>query len=197
MHDPSRRETSSRENPGAGEQNRDHHTSSLMVSLLFAAAAVCGAGGASTALDEVCGVLGGYYVTPEACASALCHDASSPCRAARDAAAVAALAARLAAANATAARDSVAAAAAAAAEPAGLRACLQLYTGAAAALEWAAGSVAAGRYPGAREVLQAAQYVPAGCDGVAAGAAVPAENGGFDAMATVAHAVLASLSKGY
>ncbi|KAG2630526.1 hypothetical protein PVAP13_3KG530080 [Panicum virgatum] len=170
---------------------------SLMVSLLFAAAAVCGAGGASTALDEVCGVLGGYYVTPEACASALCHDPASPCRAARDKAAVAALAARLAAANATAARDSVAAAAASAAEPAGLRACLQLYTGAAAALEWAAGSAAAGRYPGAREVLQAAQYVPAGCDGVAAGAAVPAENGGFDAMATVAHAVLASLSKGY
>jgi len=171
-----------------------------MVSLLFAAAAICGAAGASTALDEVCRVLGGSYVTPEACASALCHDPASPCRAARDAAAVAALAARLAAANATAARDSVAAAAAAAAaaaEPAGLRSCLQLYTGAAAALEWAAGSVAAGRYPGAREVLQAAQYVPAGCDGVAAWAALPAENGGFDAMATVAHAVLASLSKGY
>ena len=161
-----------------------------MVFLLFAAAAICGAAGASTALDEVCGVLGGYYVTPEACASALCHDPSSPCRAAG---AVAALATKLAA------RDSVvaAAAAAAAAEPAGLRSCLQLYTGAAAALEWAAGSVAAGRYPGARLVLQAAQYVPVGCDGVAAGAALPAENGGFDAMATVAHAVVASLSKGY
>ncbi|PAN21760.1 hypothetical protein GQ55_3G461700 [Panicum hallii var. hallii] len=173
--------------------------SGLMVSLLFAAAAAaCGAAGASTALDEVCGVLGGYYVTPAACASALCRDPSPPpCRAARDAGAVAALAARLAAANATAARDSVAAAAAAAAEPAGLRACLRLYDGAAAALEWAAGSVAAGLYPGAREVMQAAQYVPAGCDGVAAGAAVPAENGGFDAMATVAHAVLASLSKSH
>jgi len=169
-----------------------HQLQQHLSSLLSAAAAVCGAAGASTALDEVCGVLGGYYVTPEACASALCHDPASPCRAARDAAAVAALAARLAAANATAARDSVAAA-----DPAGLRSCLQLYTGAAAALEWAAGSVAAGRYPGAREVLHAAQYVPAGCDGVAAGAALPAENGGFDAMATVAHAVLASLSKGY
>ena len=172
------------------------HCLLLAFALLFAAAAVCGAGGASTALDEVCGVLGGYYVTPEACASALCHDPASPCRAARDAAAVAALAARLAAANATAARDSVAAAAAAAAEPAGLRACLQLYTGAAAALEWASGSVAAGRYPGAREVLQAAQYVASGCEGMAgdAAATLPRENAGFGDMAFVAHAVVASMA---
>ncbi|RCV19362.1 hypothetical protein SETIT_3G377500v2 [Setaria italica] len=173
----------------------------ILSALLFAAAIASGAAGANTALDDVCALLGGYYVTPEACASALCHDpSSSPCAAARDAHAVAALAARLAAANATAARDSVRAAAAgegAAAKKAGLLSCLQLYTGAAAALEWAAGSVAAGRYPGAREVLQAAQYVPSGCDGMATGAAMPAENGGFDMMVTVAHAVVASLSKGY
>ncbi|CAL4891212.1 unnamed protein product [Urochloa decumbens] len=175
-----------------------------LLSLLFAAAvcagAISGAAAATTVLDDVCGSLGGYYVTPDACHSALCHDPSSPCAAALDAPALAALAARLAAANATAARDSVAAAAAGeadAAKQAGLRACLQLYTGAAAALEWAAGSAAAGRLPGAREVMDAARYVPSGCEGVAAGAAVPAENGGFDAMATVAHAVLASLSKGY
>ncbi|CAN6334832.1 unnamed protein product [Urochloa humidicola] len=173
--------------------------SNLLLSLLFAAAvAVSGAAAATTpALDEVCGSLGGYYVTPELCKSALCNDPSSPCAAARDAPAVAALAARLAAANATAARDSVAAAASTSPSSSGLRACLQLYTGAAAALEWAAGSVAAGRFPGAREVLDAARYVASGCDGVAAGAAVPAENGGFDDMAIVAHAVLASLSKGY
>ncbi|CAL5092593.1 unnamed protein product [Urochloa decumbens] len=176
-------------------------SSNLLFSLLFAAAAVCGGAisgvaAATTVLDDVCGSLGGYYVTPDACLSALCHDPSSPCAAARDAPALAALAARLAASNATAARDSVAAAAASSSS-AGLRACLQLYTGAAAALEWAAGSAAAGRLPGAREVMDAARYVPSGCDGVAAGAAVPAANGGFDAMATVAHAVLASLSKGY
>ncbi|CAN6329732.1 unnamed protein product [Urochloa humidicola] len=172
--------------------------STLILSLLFAAVAISGAAAATTpALDDVCGSLGGYYVTPELCKSALCHDPSSPCAAARDAPAVAALAARLAAANATAARDSVAAAASTAPSAAGLRACLQLYTGAAAALEWAAGSAAAGRFPGAREVLDAARYVPSGCDGVAAGAALPAENGGFDDMAIVAHAVLASLSKGY
>ncbi|CAN6361691.1 unnamed protein product [Urochloa humidicola] len=173
--------------------------SNLLLSLLFAAAvAISGAAAATTpALDEVCGSLGGYYVTPELCKSALCHDPSSPCAAARDAPAVAALAARLAAANATAARDSVAAAASTAPSSSGLRACLQLYTGAAAALEWAAGSAAAGRFPGAREVLDAARYVPSGCDGVAAGAALPAENGGFDDMAIAAHAVLASLSKGY
>ncbi|CAN6361687.1 unnamed protein product [Urochloa humidicola] len=172
--------------------------SNLLLSLLAVAVSIgvfSGAAAANTALDDVCGSLGGYYVTPEACLSALCNDPSSPCAAARDAPAVAALAA----ANATAARDSVAAAAATAASSsaAGLRACLQLYTGAAAALDWAARSVAAGRFPGAREVLDAARYVPSGCDGMATGAAVPAANGGFDAMATVAHAVLASLSKGY
>ncbi|CAN6356859.1 unnamed protein product [Urochloa humidicola] len=179
--------------------------SNLLLSLLAVAVSIgvfSGAAAANTALDDVCGSLGGYYVTPEACLSALCNDPSSPCAAARDAPAVAALAARLAAANATAARDSVAAAATAAASSsspsaAGLRACLQLYSGAAAALDWAARSAAAGRLPGAREVLDAARYVPSGCDGMAAGAAVPAANGGFDAMATVAHAVLASLSKGY
>ncbi|CAN6329731.1 unnamed protein product [Urochloa humidicola] len=168
---------------------------SLLAAVAFCGGVFSGASAANTpALDDVCGSLGGYYVTPEACLSALCNDPSSPCAAARDAPAVAALAARLAAANATAARDSVAASSS---SSAGLRACLQLYTGVAAALQWAAGSAAAGRLPGAREVLDAARYVPSGCDGVSAGAAVPAANGGFDAMATVAHAVLASLSKGY
>ncbi|CAN6348343.1 unnamed protein product [Urochloa humidicola] len=152
---------------------------SLLAAVAFCGGVFSGASAANTpALDDVCGSLGGYNVTPEACLSALCNDPSSPC----------------AAANATAARDSVAASSA---SSAGLRACLQLYTGVAAALQWAAGSAAAGRLPGAREVLDAARYVPSGCDGVSAGAAVPAANGGFDAMATVAHAVLASLSKGY
>ena len=192
----------------------------LLVLLLSSSAgareAAAAAASAAPALDQVCGRLGSYYVTPALCASALCADPAAPCRAARDAPAVAALAARLAADNATAARDSIeavlssspsppsagpASAAAAgnssAAAAAAARSCLQLYAGAVPALRWAARAVAAGRYRGAREVLQAAQYVPAGCDGVAAGAAVPAENGGFDAMATVAHAVLASLSKGY
>ncbi|EES16304.1 hypothetical protein BDA96_08G171700 [Sorghum bicolor] len=167
--------------------------------------------GATTALDQVCGGLGGYYVTPELCVSALCPDPSpsSPCRAARDAPAVAAVAARLAAANATAARDSVQAALsfyaaaagdddAAAGKKAALRSCLQLYGGVVQALQWAAGSVAAGRFPGAREVMQAAQYVPAGCDGmVGGGVALPSENEGFATMAFVAHAVLATLSNGY
>jgi len=159
---------------------------------------------ASTALDEVCGGLGGYYVTPELCVSSLCPDPSSPCRAARDTPAVAAIAARLAAANATAARDSVEAAlssyaaATAGAAAAALRSCLRLYGGVVPALQWAARSAAAGRLPGAREVMLAAQYVPAGCDGMADGAVtLPSENDGFATMATVAHAVLATLSKGY
>jgi pectinesterase inhibitor-like protein len=178
--------------------------------VLFVVAAITGgsvAVGASTELDEVCGGLGGYYVTPELCVSALCLDlpssSSPPCRAARDANAVAAIAARLAAANATAARDSVQAALSsyagdATGKTAALRSCLKLYGGVVPALQWAARSVAAGRFRGAREMMQAAQYVPAGCDGmVDGGAALPSENEGFATMATVAHAVLATLSKGY
>ncbi|CAN6343652.1 unnamed protein product [Urochloa humidicola] len=173
---------------------------------------------ATAALDQVCGRLGGYYVTPALCASALCADATLPCRAARDAPAVAALAARLAADNATVAMDSIqaavlasppptgpaasgngsaAASASAAAAAAAARSCLQLYAGAVPALRWAARAVAAGRYRGAREVLQAAQYVAAGCEGMAgdaAGAALPRENGGFGDMAFVAHAVVASVA---
>ncbi|CAD6269532.1 unnamed protein product [Miscanthus lutarioriparius] len=182
----------------------------LLLLLLFLASAGAGAGEASTtstsapapALDQVCGRLGSYYVTPSLCFSALCADASAPCRAARDAPAVAALAARLAADNATAARDSIEAvfftsssssSATASATAAAARSCLQLYAGAVPALRWAARAVAAGRYRGAREVLQAAQYVAAGCEGIA-GDALPRENDGFADMAFVAHAVVASMS---
>ncbi|PUZ67782.1 hypothetical protein GQ55_3G461900 [Panicum hallii var. hallii] len=187
----------------------------ILVLLLLSSAGGAGEAAAAPALDEVCGRLGGYYVTPALCASALCADPSAPCRAARDAPAVAALAARLAADNATAARDSIeavlssspsppsagpASAAAAgnssaAAASAAARSCLQLYAGAVPALRWAARAVAAGRYQGAREVLQAAQYVAAGCEGMAGdAAALPRENGGFGDMAFVAHAVVASMA---
>ena len=187
--------------------------SPVLLLLLFLASAGAGAGEASTtststsasALNQVCGRLGSYYVTPSLCFSALCADASAPCCAARDAPAVAALAARLAADNATAARDSIEAvfftsssssSATASATAAAARSCLQLYAGAVPALRWAARAVAAGRYRGAREVLQAAQYVAAGCEGIAgdAAAALPRENDGFADMAFVAHAVVASMS---
>lgn len=186
----------------------------LLLLLLFLASsgAGAGAGEASTtstsapvpapasALDQVCGRLGSYYVTPSLCESALCADPSAPCRAARDAPAVAALAARLAADNATAARDSIEAvffpSSSSSSAAAAAQSCLQLYAGAVPALRWAARAVAAGRYRGAREVLQAAQYVAAGCEGIAGDAAaqLPRENGGFADMAFVAHAVVASMS---
>ncbi|CAL5092589.1 unnamed protein product [Urochloa decumbens] len=163
--------------------------STLMLSPLLFAAVICVGSGAAASgstkmapLDEVCELLGGYYVTPELCKSVLCHDASSP----------------LAAANATVARTSVQQAVAAVAsnnatEKAGLRSCLQLYNGFVAALEWAAGSVAAGRLPGAREVMQAAQHVHEACDGMA-GEATPKESVEFFCMAYVVYAVLASVS---
>ncbi|CAL4905389.1 unnamed protein product [Urochloa decumbens] len=135
----------------------------------------------------------GSGTAAELCTSVLCHDTTSPCRAARDPHVVAALAA----ANATVARNSVVHAAAMASnnatEKAGLRSCLQLYTGFVAALEWAAGSVAAGRLPGAREVMRAAQSVHAACDGMA-GEATPKESVEFFWMAYVAYAVLATVS---
>ncbi|RLM98153.1 antifreeze protein Maxi-like [Panicum miliaceum] len=198
----------------SGSSSPAAHAAAVLVLLLFSSAGA-GEAAAAPALDEVCGRLGGYYVTPALCASALCADPSAPCRAARDAPAVAALAARLAADNATAARDSIeavlssspsppsagpASAAAAgnssaAAASAAARSCLQLYAGAVPALRWAARAVAAGRYRGAREVLQAAQYVAAGCEGMAGdAAALPRENGGFGDMAFVAHAVVASMA---
>ena len=112
---------------------------------------------------------------------------------------MAALAARLAADNATAARDSIEAvfspssSTSSSSAAAAARSCLRLYAGAVPALRWAARAVAAGRYRGAREVLQAAQYVAAGCEGIA-GDALPRENDGFADMAFVAHAVVASMS---
>ncbi|KAF8692221.1 hypothetical protein HU200_039824 [Digitaria exilis] len=154
----------------------------------------------SAALDEVCGRLGGYYVTPTHCSSTLCSS-TSPCRTLRDAPSVATLAARLAADNATAARDSIQSAlsssSSSAAAAAARSSCLQLYAGAVPALRWAAKAVAEGRYRGATEVLQAAQYVASGCEGMAgdaANAVLPRENGGFGDMAFVAHAVVASMA---
>ncbi|KAL6847266.1 hypothetical protein ACP4OV_023119 [Aristida adscensionis] len=174
--------------------------SALLSALVVVVVVSSGAGAAETALDQVCGGLGGDYITPAACVSALCADQAA-CRAAGDAHAVAALAARLAAANATAAKQSIQAYARspppnspAAAEAA--RACLQLYAGVVPALQWAEQSVAAGRYPGAREVMQAALYVPGGCDGMAGDEVkLPSENGAFSMMAEVVHAVLASMSR--
>ncbi|KAL5206565.1 hypothetical protein ABZP36_034774 [Zizania latifolia] len=189
-------------------------TALLFVFVLLAVASVHAGGGGGggrqgrrTALDDACSDLGGYYVTPEICESALCGDPSSRCRVARGAPEVAALAARLAAANATATKASIEAALALAGDgtesapsPAadarrkGMRSCLQLYARAVPALQWAAQSVAAGRYRGAREVLWAAQYVASGCDGMAGGeAALPRENDQFSLMAIVAHAVVASM----
>ncbi|RLN29129.1 antifreeze protein Maxi-like [Panicum miliaceum] len=152
----------------SGASSPAHAAAVLVLLLLSSAGAGEAAAAAAAALDEVCGRLGGYYVTPALCASALCADPSAPCRAARDAPAVAALAARLAADNATAARDSIeavlssspsppsagpasAAAAgnssAAASAAAAARSCLQLYAGAVPALRWAAraGTAARGR----------------------------------------------------
>ncbi|KAM0865072.1 hypothetical protein ACQ4PT_043536 [Festuca glaucescens] len=169
----------------------------LLLLSLFSVVVHCSRAGASPAapLDQLCGSLGSFYVTPELCTSALCGVDASACRSARG---IPELATRLAAAKA-----SLESALGLAAEPAsaadaeatkGMRSCLQLYAGAVPALRWAARAVAAGRYRGAREVLEAAQYVASGCAGMAGEAALPRENDRFSSMAIVAHAVVASMS---
>ena len=81
--------------------------------------------------------------------------------------------------NGTATRDTVAVAATAANATAGLKSCLQLNDGLLPALEWAAGSVAAGRANGdMRELMQATQFAQRACAGMVAGAEMPRENGG-------------------
>ncbi|XP_047050548.1 uncharacterized protein LOC124655741 [Lolium rigidum] len=172
-------------------------SSALLLLSLFSAVVHC-SGAPAAPLDQLCGSLGSFYVTPELCTSALCGADASACRSARGTPELAALATRLVAANATAAKASLESALGLAAADAeatkGMRSCLQLYTGAVPALRWAARAVAAGRYRGAREVLDAAQYVASGCAGMAGEAALPRENDRFSSMAIVAHAVVASMS---
>ena len=149
---------------------------------------------AGPALDQLCGILGSSYVTPELCVSVLCVDPS--CHSARGAPELAALETRLAVANATATKASIESALAHAADAQtrkAMRSCVQLYDGTVPALQWAARSVSKGRYSGAREVLQAAFYVPSGCSGMAGAVALPRENDGFSILALVVHAVLGSM----
>ena len=57
----------------------------LMLSLLFVAVLCVGSGtaGADTALDDICKSLGGHYITPDFCMSALCYEPTiRRCRAA-------------------------------------------------------------------------------------------------------------------
>ncbi|VAH22562.1 unnamed protein product [Triticum turgidum subsp. durum] len=72
-----------------------------------------------------------------------------------------------------------------------MRSCLQLYVGAVPRLQWAARSVAAGRYSGVPDVLEAAyRDVSQGCSSLAGEVALPKENNEFFMMAFVVHAVV-------
>ncbi|KAJ1254506.1 hypothetical protein BS78_K043300 [Paspalum vaginatum] len=146
---------------------------------MLPAVLVCEDDGA-TAVDDLCGAVGsirsryGDHVTREQCMSVLCHGSPSPCAAARDAPSLVTLAARLTVANATATRVIVKATLATYPvydDDNDRRACgrassCTVYTRAVPALEWAAGSVAAGRYRGAREVVNATYFVTVACEGI-------------------------------
>uniref|UniRef100_A0A8R7K4P8 Pectinesterase inhibitor domain-containing protein n=1 Tax=Triticum urartu TaxID=4572 RepID=A0A8R7K4P8_TRIUA len=72
-----------------------------------------------------------------------------------------------------------------------MRSCLQLYVGAVPRLQWAARSVAAGRYSGVPDVLEAAyRDVSHGCSSLAGEVALPKENDEFFMMAFVVHAIV-------
>nr|BAK04116.1 predicted protein [Hordeum vulgare subsp. vulgare] len=148
----------------------------------------------SSPLNDLCFALGGWYVTPDLCVSALCIDPS--CRSARGLPELAVLATKLTVANATATKTSVESALAHAKDAKAtkvMRSCLQVYVGAIPRLRWAARSVAAGRYGGVPDVLEAAyRGVVHECTSLAAdlGVALPKENNEFFMMAFVVHAVV-------
>ncbi|KAM3346577.1 hypothetical protein ACQJBY_020884 [Aegilops geniculata] len=144
-------------------------------------------------LDELCMFLGGWYVTPDMCVSALCIDPS--CRSARGLPELVVLATKLMVANATVAKASTESALARAKDAKArkvMRLCLQLYVGIIPRLQWAARSVAAGRYSGVPEVMEAAyRDVSSGClDLAGPEVALPNEEKKFFWMAFVVHAVV-------
>ncbi|KAM3346589.1 hypothetical protein ACQJBY_020890 [Aegilops geniculata] len=147
-------------------------------------------------LDDLCNSLGPWYVTRNVCVSTLCVDPS--CRSARRLPELAVIATRLTVSNATVAKTSIEHALAHAKDGKArkvMRSCLQLYTGAVPRLQWAARSVAAGRYSGVPEVLQSARDVSSECTDLAAKVALPKENDEFFMMAYVANAVVEWVQK--
>uniref|UniRef100_M8CY15 Pectinesterase inhibitor domain-containing protein n=1 Tax=Aegilops tauschii TaxID=37682 RepID=M8CY15_AEGTA len=127
-----------------------------------------------SAVDDLCNSLGDHYVTPDMCVSALCIDHS--CRSARGLPELAVLATRLTVANATVAQAHIP---------------YSRDVGAVPRLQWAARSVAAGRYSGVSEVLEAAcWHVSAECINLAGEVALPKENSEFFFMAYIVQAVV-------
>ncbi|KAF7027587.1 hypothetical protein CFC21_039617 [Triticum aestivum] len=143
-------------------------------------------------LDYICIRLGPWYVLPNVCVSTLCIDPS--CRSAPGLPELAMMATRLTVSNATVTKASIQHALAHAKDGKArkvMRSCLQLYTGAVPRLQWAARSVAAGRYSGVPEVLEAAyEHVASECTDLAGKVALPKENDEFYMMAYVAKAVV-------
>uniref|UniRef100_A0A453DX46 Pectinesterase inhibitor domain-containing protein n=2 Tax=Aegilops tauschii TaxID=37682 RepID=A0A453DX46_AEGTS len=167
----------------------------LLLLVLSTAIDVHGGSSSSAAprspLDDLCSSLGPGYVTPKLCVSTLCIDPS--CRSTRGLPGLAVIATRLTVSNATVAKASIEHALAHAKDGKArkvMRSCLQLYTGAVPRLQWAARSVAAGRYSGVPDVLQAARHVSSECTNLAAKVALPKENDEFFMMAYVAQAVV-------
>ena len=141
-------------------------------------------------LDNLCNSLGSHYVM--LCLSALCIDPS--CHSACGLPELAVLATRLMVANATVAKASIESALAHAKNVKArkvMRSCLQLYVGAVPRLQWAARSVAAGRYSGVPDVLEAAyRDVSQGCSSLAGEVALPKENSEFFVTAYIVQAVV-------
>ncbi|XP_037417384.1 uncharacterized protein LOC119280746 [Triticum dicoccoides] len=142
-------------------------------------------------LPQLCTSLRPWYVGPNDCVSTLCIDPS--CRSAPGLPELALIATRLTVSNATVAKASIEHALALAKDGKArkvMRSCLELYTGAVPRLQWAARSVAAGRYSGVPEVLLDARYVSSKCTNLAGEGALPKENVEFSMMAYVAKAVV-------
>ncbi|XP_044971981.1 uncharacterized protein LOC123439311 [Hordeum vulgare subsp. vulgare] len=144
-------------------------------------------------LDDLCSsVAGGWYVLPNECVSVLCVDPS--CRSARGWPELAVLGTRLAVVNATVTKAILESALAHAKDAKSrkvMRLCLHIYVDAVSRLQWAARSIAAGRYSGVPGVLEGVySQVSVECTSFAGQVALPKESVEFSRMAHVVWAVV-------
>ncbi|KAF3336054.1 putative invertase inhibitor [Carex littledalei] len=154
----------------------------------------------TTPLDHLCNNLGGFYVTPDYCFTAFAADSRSRTA---DYNFLALISLNLTISNATDVRSNINSlltsttfsSTTPSSEPVrkGLQTCLKLYDDVISSLRWSAQSVSAGRYDGAKPVVEQAVGVPASCDAMP-GLQLSKKNDGFSRIALLSEAVVSYLA---
>ncbi|KAJ3681769.1 hypothetical protein LUZ60_014342 [Juncus effusus] len=154
----------------------------------------------TTPLEHLCNNLGGFYITPDYCLSAFsadprCHTA--------DYNQLALISLNLTISNATHVKSTINslltsttfASTTPSSDPVrkGLETCMKLYDDVIPSLRWSAQSVSAGRYDGAKAVVDQAVNVPASCDSMP-GLPLSKENDDFSRIALLSEAVVGYLA---